>query len=68
MNNFYPRSPRGERLFAIWVSCANKNFYPRSPRGERHMVHVHIAIDAGFLSTLPARGATPPANGERDEI
>ena len=34
-------------------------FYPRSPRGERHAVGAVICLlHWGFLSTLPARGAT----------
>ena len=34
--NFYPRSPRGERLcFVHIVLFAYNHFYPRSPRGER---------------------------------
>ena len=34
------------------------DFYPRSPRGERHDRRGLIPRDEGFLSTLPARGAT----------
>ena len=34
------------------------NFYPRSPRGERPMYNHPSAVPCGFLSTLPARGAT----------
>ena len=33
--NFYPRSPRGERLLILYAIFCNKYFYPRSPRGER---------------------------------
>ena len=36
----------------------NKNFYPRSPRGERQQVQQVLSAVVGFLSTLPARGAT----------
>ena len=35
-----------------------RNFYPRSPRGERRIRSTAIEIFKGFLSTLPARGAT----------
>ena len=35
MYNFYPRSPRGERLTLLSAQCACSHFYPRSPRGER---------------------------------
>ena len=34
------------------------DFYPRSPRGERRVEEHKGEILAGFLSTLPARGAT----------
>ena len=34
--NFYPRSPRGERLVTSWALIYQfPDFYPRSPRGER---------------------------------
>ena len=33
--NFYPRSPRGERPAEIGEAAATLDFYPRSPRGER---------------------------------
>ena len=35
-NNFYPRSPRGERPNGCSLPGPPSNFYPRSPRGERH--------------------------------
>ena len=35
-----------------------QNFYPRSPRGERQREQHSVYIAKGFLSTLPARGAT----------
>ena len=61
ISDFYPRSPRGERR----CSCRERgagaphNFYPRSPRGER-LTSARTAPDrTRFLSTLPARGATP---------
>ena len=58
--HFYPRSPRGERRRpkrGRWPP--RPHFYPRSPRGERQysrFVEMHLYE---FLSTLPARGATP---------
>ena len=57
--NFYPRSPRGERRRGPGSpQHSSSHFYPRSPRGERRgFVAVHIK-NALFLSTLPARGAT----------
>ena len=92
--NFYPRSPRGERLgrvplglaypfeisihapregsdqFLVLLTVDKQNFYPRSPRGERPISRPSAKRSNGFLSTLPARGATgetcaagsPPAN------
>ena len=33
--NFYPRSPRGERLWDSGHRVYVADFYPRSPRGER---------------------------------
>ena len=58
---FYPRSPRGERpaKTPIGSTCCG-NFYPRSPRGERRGAAYGPAFYDLFLSTLPARGATPP--------
>ena len=32
---FYPRSPCGERLFALLCNLLHHDFYPRSPCGER---------------------------------
>ena len=57
--DFYPRSPRGERRLGRrpkrrWTP----HFYPRSPRGERHLLAHPMQWTDGFLSTLPARGAT----------
>ena len=34
-NNFYPRSPCGERRRMLLQAQAPRNFYPRSPCGER---------------------------------
>ena len=36
-NNFYPRSPRGERQRKSRAFCGRFYFYPRSPRGERQV-------------------------------
>ena len=38
-----------------------QHFYPRSPRGERPFTVTTSGITFGFLSTLPARGATQGA-------
>ena len=59
--HFYPRSPRGERRWRMWAACSTPSyFYPRSPRGERPWPRCWAGHLTGFLSTLPARGATPP--------
>ena len=56
---FYPRSPRGERRHRR-ADCGQSagHFYPRSPRGERLSSRRKLVLSWGFLSTLPARGAT----------
>ena len=60
---FYPRSPRGERPASSRRPGARwPDFYPRSPRGERQIIAVRRDLTGGFLSTLPARGATSPAS------
>ena len=57
---FYPRSPRGERRSPPERRWAGyDDFYPRSPRGERPAGAEVTPASAEFLSTLPARGATP---------
>ena len=35
LNNFYPRSPCGERREPTALRTPHQNFYPRSPCGER---------------------------------
>src|SRR5699024_6459759 len=56
---FYPRSPRGERRRCAAGQSRPTDFYPRSPRGERLIFHLLFCGGFLFLSTLPARGATP---------
>ena len=57
-NDFYPRSPRGERRHNGSGSSYHHHFYPRSPRGERPSSSISFFNALEFLSTLPARGAT----------
>ncbi len=60
--NFYPRPPRGGRLWPIRRFQNLRYFYPRPPRGGRLS---RIGIDEGtdqFLSTPSARRATVVAN------
>ena len=65
--NFYPRSPRGERLFQFVQLGGGVVFLSTLPaRGATPSLHKTVDV-AGFLSTLPARGATtsrlsPPRN------
>ena len=56
-------APReGSDLLEGQAMVAVQNFYPRSPRGERlPLVDAHTSKLFPFLSTLPARGATPSA-------
>ena len=56
--DFYPRSPRGERPSRPRLPASVWNFYPRSPRGERQGRFDFYHPMLAFLSTLPARGAT----------
>ena len=62
---FYPRSPCGERLFALLCNLLHHDFYPRSPCGERLFVVLSLRGDYVFLSTLSLRRATiiSQANG-----
>ena len=56
--NFYPRSPCGERLTSVVNSTGTMDFYPRSPCGERlYRVQETLAPNL-FLSTLSLRRAT----------
>ncbi len=57
-NDFYPRSPCGERPYCIITKSCYNNFYPRSPCGERHVALCGYERAAGFLSTLSLRRAT----------
>ena len=59
-SNFYPRSPRGERLHARAVQFRQRfQFLSTLPaRGATRRSGVEIALVVVFLSTLPARGAT----------
>ena len=59
---FNPRSPHGERpakgqVYPNWQTYFN----PRSPHGERPAKSCLQLVVVSFQSTLPARGATPPA-------
>ena len=58
LNNFYPRSPCGERLVVTAFPGSVDNFYPRSPCGERPITITITCIVSRFLSTLSLRRAT----------
>ena len=50
-------------MFCSAVIGSPQDFYPRSPRGERLTPSLCRVGSCGFLSTLPARGATDAQNG-----
>ena len=56
--DFYPRSPCGERRAEQSGNKVNHNFYPRSPCGERPFLSGSIKFCSVFLSTLSLRRAT----------
>ena len=58
LDDFYPRSPCGERLVTVGLLMYNLYFYPRSPCGERLMHALKFANFVLFLSTLSLRRAT----------
>ena len=60
-NNFYPRSPCGERPEVSDKVPLAEYFYPRSPCGERQALHTFPLNYLAFLSTLSLRRATPTA-------
>ena len=52
--DFYPRSPRGERRYRQWFSRSWKYFYPRSPRGERRVRSAQRqGVDTDFYPRSP---------------
>ena len=57
-NNFYPRSPCGERHNAGPLPTVCRDFYPRSPCGERRGIIWRDFVGRRFLSTLSLRRAT----------
>ena len=56
--HFYPRPPRGGRLFLIALIQSFQNFYPRPPRGGRLQNSRWKTPHCLFLSTPSARRAT----------
>ena len=58
IEDFYPRSPCGERHADYSYRNAHPDFYPRSPCGERHEQQQKDARYYKFLSTLSLRRAT----------
>ena len=60
--NFYPRPPRGGRLYKVKAFCKkSKHFYPRPPRGGRQLPRGNSEHVNEFLSTPSARRATRSA-------
>ena len=58
-DDFYPRSPCGERRVVSVQIGGDVYFYPRSPCGERPSVSNGLKRSIPFLSTLSLRRATP---------
>ena len=57
--DFYPRSPRGERLRRGCARTRSPEFLSTLPARGATLGHVSASLPGvGFLSTLPARGAT----------
>ena len=56
--HFYPRPPRGGRLWTTAHTRKRLNFYPRPPRGGRQKLASPTLTPAKFLSTSPAWGTT----------
>ena len=63
LDDFYPRSPCGERLASAGRLQIVYNFYPRSPCGERQSRGVSRQTARKFLSTLSLRRATQAGGG-----
>ena len=59
-DNFYPRSPCGERQRSGRPKAPARDFYPRSPCGERLWLLFKFKLKEVFLSTLSLRRATIP--------
>ena len=59
VDNFYPRSPCGERPEHPQHKHVCMHFYPRSPCGERPFLPADRMSHQEFLSTLSLRRATP---------
>ena len=55
--DFYPRSPRGERLDADLLSHGGRNFYPRSPRGERRQLLPFFHLGTVISIHAPREGS-----------
>ena len=51
--DFYPRSPYGERLPVRQVLGFGRNFYPRSPYGERHTLTFALKTSDYFYPRSP---------------
>ena len=63
-NNFYPRSPCGERRRPRQAARRRaRYFYPRSPCGERPYGRINDISRLIFLSTLSLRRATSGSKG-----
>ena len=58
--NFYPRSPRGERPTRPGAAGLSKrDFYPRSPRGERPLPAGYLRAGFDYFYPRSPRGERP---------
>ena len=66
---FYPRPPRGGRLFPeCTMQKLTEYFYPRPPRGGRRLTIKDAVLIIKFLSTPSARRATPATTKATGDI
>ena len=56
--NFYPRPPRGGRLYSFRISSGKRSFLSTSPARGTTLIFLVLAAVRLFLSTSPARGTT----------
>ena len=69
LDNFNPRSPRGERRLPLPVKGATVNISIHAPREGSDAASVLTpSFRPAFQSTLPARGATLPFGHIREEF
>ena len=63
---FYPRPPRGGRLWSCWMATAARYFYPRPPRGGRQGRFHGMSCSFYFYPRPPRGGRRAPLLTPRD--